>query len=77
MDPPEHVALAAWGLIDSGRAEAVVGWPEKLFARVNAALPRLVDRALRKQLPTIRRHATDAISAQRLQSLASQPLTGS
>jgi short-subunit dehydrogenase len=77
MDPPEHVALAAWALIDSGRAEAVVGWPEKLFARVNAALPRLVDRALRKQLPTICRHATDPISTPRLQSLASQPLTGS
>lgn len=75
MDPPEHVALAAWALIDSGRAEAVVGWPEKLFARVNAALPRLIDRALLKQLPTICRHATNAISAPRLQSLASRPLT--
>ena len=42
-----------------------------------AAPPRLVDLALRKQLPTICRHATDAISTPRLQSLASRPLTGS
>ena len=76
-DPPERVARAAWALIGSGRAEAVVGWPEKLFARVNAALPRLVDRALRKQLPTIRRHATGAISAPHPESLAARPLTRS
>jgi short-subunit dehydrogenase len=75
VDPPEHVARAALALIESDRAEAVVGWPERLFARVNAALPRLVDRALRKQLPTVRRYATGAISAPGLESLASRPLT--
>jgi hypothetical protein len=32
-----------------------VGWPEKLFVRINAVLPRLVDRSLRAQLPAIRR----------------------
>ena len=33
------------------------GWPEKLFVRLNGLLPRLVDQALRKQLPVIKRFA--------------------
>ena len=33
------------------------GWPEKFFARLNRLLPRVVDRALRGQLATIRRFA--------------------
>jgi hypothetical protein len=30
--------------------------PEKLFARINQLAPWLVDRALARQLPVIRRH---------------------
>ena len=59
MDPPELVAKAVCDMLAGGRAEAVLGWPEKLFARVNGVLPRLVDSALRKQLPVIRRYATE------------------
>lgn len=57
MDPPGKVARAVADLLESDRPRAVVGWPEKLFVRVNALLPGLVDRALRKQLPVIQRHA--------------------
>lgn len=57
MDPPERVAVATCRMIEGRRLEAVVGWPEKLFVRLNALLPRLVDAALRRQLPLIRRHA--------------------
>ena len=57
MDPPELVAKAVCDMLAGGRAEAVLGWPEKFFARVNGVLPRLVDGALRKQLPVIRRYA--------------------
>ncbi|HET9694545.1 MAG TPA: SDR family oxidoreductase [Steroidobacteraceae bacterium] len=60
MDPPERVAHAACDLLESGRCEAVLGWPEKLFVRINALLPRVVDGSLRKQLPVIRRHARSA-----------------
>jgi short-subunit dehydrogenase len=77
MDLPERVARSACALLESGRAEAVIGWPEKLFARVNTALPHLVDRALRKQLPTIRRCATGAIPAVPPPPLASRPLSRS
>lgn len=34
-----------------------LGWPEKLFVRLNSVLPKLVDNALRKKLPTIQRFA--------------------
>lgn len=57
MDPPELVARAAREMLEDGRREAVLGWPEKLFVRINALLPRVVDASLRKQLPVIRRHA--------------------
>ena len=61
MDPPELVARAACRMLERGHLEAVVGWPEKFFARVNAIAPRLVDRALRRQLPVIRRHAAPTV----------------
>lgn len=57
MDAPEVVAQAARAVLEKDVASAVVGWPEKLFARVNAALPGVVDGAIAKQLPVIRRHA--------------------
>lgn len=57
MDPPETVARAARAILEKGGATAVVGWPEKLFARINALLPGVVDGAIIKQLPVIRRHA--------------------
>ena len=63
MDPPEVVAKAVCDMLAGGRVEAVLGWPEKLFARVNAILPRVVDGALSKQLPVIRRYAGESVAA--------------
>lgn len=58
MDEPHAVARAFLALLDApSRAESRVGFPEKLFARVNQLLPGLVDRSLRKQLPVIRKFA--------------------
>jgi short-subunit dehydrogenase len=57
MDTPTVVARAACEMLEKDQPEAVVGWPERFFVRLNALLPRLVDGALRKQLPVIRRHA--------------------
>jgi short-subunit dehydrogenase len=62
MDPPAAVAAAACNLLETGRLEAVFGWPEKLFVRINALLPRMVDGSLRKQLPAIRRYAAAALA---------------
>ena len=65
MDPPELVAKAVCDMLAGGKVEAVLGWPEKLFARLNGLLPRVVDSALRKQLPVIRRYAGESVAATR------------
>ncbi|CAG0941462.1 putative oxidoreductase [Gammaproteobacteria bacterium] len=57
MDPPAVVARAVRRILQREIPSAVIGWPEKLFARVNALLPGVVDGAIRRQLPVIRRHA--------------------
>jgi short-subunit dehydrogenase len=57
MDTPPVVARAIVKALRSGRRELAVGLPERIFAKINALFPALVDRALAKQLPTIRRFA--------------------
>jgi len=69
MDPPELVAKAVCDMLEGGRVEAVIGWPEKLFARVNGLLPRIVDGALRKQLPVIRRYAGESAAITKSQEV--------
>jgi short-subunit dehydrogenase len=56
MDDPADVARAVLEAVQSERSELYLGWPEKLFVRINGMLPSVVDRALRKQLPVIRRY---------------------
>ena len=56
MDDPADVARAVLKAVQSERSELYLGWPEKLFVRINGMLPGVVDRALRKQLPVIRRY---------------------
>jgi short-subunit dehydrogenase len=68
MDPPAQVAAAACAMLEAGKASAVFGWPEKLFVRINALLPGVVDGSLRKQLPVIRRHAAAAVAERATQS---------
>ncbi len=71
IDQPERVAESLCRMLEQGRAESVIGWPEKFFARLNALLPRLVDRALAKQAPAIRQYAAQRNSEQlQIQSLS-------
>lgn len=74
MDPPARVAETLVALLRSGRASAVVGWPERLFVKLNAVLPGIVDRAVRGQLPIIRRHAREADAAVAVQGVALTPV---
>ena len=57
MDDPALVASELLALLRRPARERLLGMPEALFARLNQLLPGLVDRALRRQLPIIRRHA--------------------
>jgi short-subunit dehydrogenase len=55
VDDPDRVANVVIAGLSTRRANTVIGWPETLFARINAVMPSLVDGALVKQLPVIRR----------------------
>jgi short-subunit dehydrogenase len=57
MDSPESVAEALVALLEKPAAERSLGMPERLFAWLNQVTPRLVDCALLRQLPVIRRYA--------------------
>jgi short-subunit dehydrogenase len=57
MDEPATVARELVALVERPARERLLGMPERLFARLNQILPGLVDRALRRQLSIIRRHA--------------------
>lgn len=57
MDPPQQVAAQIVQALRDEAPERALGWPEQLFVRLNRLLPRVVDRALRKQLPTVKRFA--------------------
>ena len=57
MDDPEKVAAELLQVIRHEQEERYLGWPERLFVRLNGLLPRVVDQALRKQLPIIQRFA--------------------
>jgi short-subunit dehydrogenase len=58
MDPPERVARELLSLLKRRPYSAVVGWPERLFVKVNAVFPGVVDRALRGQLSIVRMFAS-------------------
>jgi hypothetical protein len=57
MDDPALVARELLALLRRPTRERLLGMPEAFFARLNQLLPGLLDRALRRQLPIIRRHA--------------------
>nr|WP_235568680.1 SDR family oxidoreductase [Lysobacter sp. Root983] len=57
QDEPAAVAAQLVAAIEQERPRMQLGWPEKLFARLNGAFPSLIDRNLKAQLPLIRRHA--------------------
>lgn len=65
-DTPEQVASTVVAALERDRLRVQMGFAEKVFIRVNAMLPTLVDRAMSGKLSTIRRHAGDGRSNGRL-----------
>ena len=53
MDDPQWVAQKIVRAVEKEWDEAYLGFPESLFARINAVLPRLVGRAIAKQVPAL------------------------
>lgn len=60
MDTPDVVAAQLLVQLQQGQSRRFVGWPEKLFVRLNGVLPELVDKAIRSKLAVILKYATTA-----------------
>lgn len=59
LDEPERVAERIVEAVGKGKKDCYLGFPESLFVRINALLPRLVDAALRKQNRVMRKFAQE------------------
>jgi short-subunit dehydrogenase len=64
MDDPDNVARQIIDAIRMDRKQMYLGWPERLFVKLNSLFPSLVDYFLNKQLPVIRRHARSTAKQQ-------------
>jgi len=53
MDEPSWVAQKIISAIVKEKDEAYMGFPESMFARINAILPGIVSRSITKQVPTL------------------------
>ena len=49
LDTPDTVAAEIIRAIVNDKTHHFIGFPENIFARINALLPNLVDKALHKQ----------------------------
>ena len=57
VDTPEKIAQIIVNTLQSSTSVVkYIGWPEKLFVRINSLLPSLVDGSLMKQLPIIKKY---------------------
>lgn len=54
VDSPEQVADAFIKFLHSSKRHLVLGWPEKFFARINGALPEIVDQAFLQKVKKIK-----------------------
>ena len=62
VDSPEWVAGELVKQIEKQQPRKTLGWPERFFVKMNAVFPSIVDSALVKQLPIIKRYANFAVS---------------
>lgn len=56
-DTPEQVAEALITQLKTQQKQHFMGWPEKLFVKINGIFPNLVHNSLVKQLPVIKKFA--------------------
>ena len=62
MDPPEIVAQKIINIMmRTGNSRLFIGWPERLFVKLNSLLPGLIDRAVFRQLPIIQKFSAQKI----------------
>ena len=62
QDAPETVARSVVAAIERDGRDSYLGWPEKLFVRINSILPRIVDQPLMKQVAQMRPFANEHVA---------------
>lgn len=65
VDSPQFVAKQFMKLLNSKSRRKVVGWPEKLFARINGLLPEIVDKAFVEKNRKIKQFTHVALGEQK------------
>jgi short-subunit dehydrogenase len=58
-DSPDAVAAHVVRMLEQDTPDALIGFPERLFAWLNGVAPALVDRGVRGKLALIKQHAAD------------------
>lgn len=58
-DSPEAVAARIVRMLQQDTPDALIGFPERLFAWLNGVAPTLIDRGVRGKLAVIKQHAAD------------------
>lgn len=62
VDPPKMVAQKIIKtMMRTGNRRLFIGWPEKLFVKLNSLLPGLIDRVVFRQLPVIQKFSAQKI----------------
>lgn len=56
VDSPQVVAQQFTQFLTNQKRTTVLGWPEKLFVKVNALIPTIVDKAIDSKLKTIKKY---------------------
>jgi len=56
MDSPELVASELVKFLNGNASSHYLGWPEKLFVKINSVLPSIVEDSINKQLSIIKRY---------------------
>lgn len=59
VDSPALVARKIVAALEGRRNERFIGWPERLFVKINALLPSVVDRAMRKPARLAQQHSPE------------------
>lgn len=56
VDTPQILVPQILKAIEKNKAERFFGWPEKLFAKINAIFPSMVSTSIKKDHPTIKQY---------------------
>ena len=57
MDSPERVAEELYHFLQSSQQSYQVGYPEKIFVKVNQLMPHVVSGSIEKNIATIQHYA--------------------